>query len=78
MDADNLIILTANFLVLSSSSFANSLFFIPSFFDNLASVGGCLKRLNTFAEGDSFYFYPKIISESRLPSLRFGSLKCEV
>jgi len=30
----------------------------------LASVGGCLKRLNSFAEGDSFYFYPQIIPKS--------------
>jgi len=42
--------------VLSASS--------PSWLCHLASVGGCLKRLNSFAEGDPFHFYPQIIPKS--------------
>ena len=41
------------------------LIFLTFVLQYLASVGGCLKRLNNFAEGDSFYFDPQIISESQ-------------
>ena len=41
------------------------LIFLTFVLQYLASVGGCLKRLNSFAEGDSFYFYPQIIPKSR-------------